>query len=298
MSPPIRAYLFAPGGNERLLRKVFTVGADAVVLDLEDSVREGQKTEARKLVAEALRARESDEIPIYVRINPVGGELWQEDVKAVAAPCLRGVRAPKAESSQQLLALDQALSAIETRAGLPVGAIRIVPTIETAAGVLAAGEMARAPRVEAMCFGMADFVRDIGGEVDESGSTTLYAQSHLVLVSRATGLIPPIAPVYMHLDDLDGLRLSSETARRLGFFGRSCIHPKQVSVIQEVFTPSSEAVANAKAIIAGFEGTDANFEGAFVLKDGQFVDEAIVKRARAVVDLSESLEHNTKGKCL
>ena len=291
-----RSYLFAPGDHEQLLQKVFTTGCDAVVLDLEDSVRESEKARARILAAEVLRDREFDGRPIYVRINPVGGSLWLEDIQAITGCGLFGIRLAKAESRGQILALDQALSTMEAGANLPVGAIRLVPTIETAAGLLAAKEMAGAPRVETMCFGMADFLRDIAGEADELGTATLYAQSKLVLVSRAAGLKPPIASAYTRLEDPGGLRATSEAARRLGFFGRSCIHPKQIPVVHEVFTPSAAAVSDAKAIIAAFEAGAAGGIGALAMEGGQFVDQAIVKRAEDVVRLAESLAHIAKGK--
>ncbi len=285
-----RSYLFAPGSNERLLDKVFGAGADAVVLDLEDAVAPSQKLHARRLVSEVLTAHGHQNGPaIYVRINAFASGLWQEDIAAIVRPGLHGIRLAKAESAEEILAVDAALSGAEKESGIVVGVIRIVPTIESAAGVLAAGEIARVSRVEAFAFGNADFLRDIGADPDPSETQTLYARSHLVLVSRAAGLKPPIASVHTQIADLDRLRATTEAARRLGFFGRSCIHPSQIPVIHDVFTPTPAQVAEARAIIDSFEQGAASGSVAFTMENGQFVDRAIVERARAIVGLAESL---------
>ena len=284
-----RSYLFAPGGSERLLSKVFDLGADAVVLDLEDAVAPGEKQQARRLVSEVLMTRQRQAgRGVYVRINSVASGLWLEDIAAIIGPALTGIRLAKAESADEVCAVDEALSTAEAKAGIADGLLRIVPTIESAAGVLAAGEMARAPRVEALAFGNTDFLRDIGAEADPMETQTLCARSQLVLVSRAAGIKPPIASVHTQIKDLEGLRISSEAARRLGFFGRSCIHPAQIPVVNGVFTPTSSQVAEARAIIEAFDRAAATGSAAFALENGQFVDRAVVERARALVKLAES----------
>ena len=128
--------------------------------------------------------------------------------------------------------------------------------------------------------------RDLGADVDEAETQTLSARSHLVLASRAAGIRPPIASVYTRIKDLEGLRATTEASRRLGFFGRSCIHPSQVSIINEVFTPSAEQVAEAREIIAAFEQAMAAGSAAVAMSNGQFVDQPIVERARAIVALA------------
>lgn len=290
MTALARSYLFAPGDNERLLGKVFEAGADAVVLDLEDAVAPERKPQARQLVATLLNQpllNSRGSVPlVYVRINAVTTSFWQEDIAAVVSPALRGIRLAKAESAEEVHAVDAALSKAESMAGIAPGTLTITATIESAAGVMAAGEIARAPRVEAFTFGAADFARDIGADVDEAETQTLYARSHLVLASRAAGIRPPIASVYTRIKDLEGLRATTEASRRLGFFGRSCIHPSQVSIINEVFTPSAEQVAEAREIIAAFEQAMAAGSAAVAMSNGQFVDQPIVERARAIVALA------------
>jgi len=289
--PLCRAHLFAPGSNERLLTKVFGAGADAVVLDLEDAVAPDAKREARRLVSAALAGRAGSRWPrVAVRINGVDTGWWQDDLRAVVGPAVHIVRVPKAESAEQLLAVDALLASLEPGRGMAVGSIGLVATIESAAGAFRAAEMAAVGRLRGFAFGAADFVRDIQADPASADLATLYARQHLVLVSRACGLDAPIASVDTQVKDLVGLRRTTEEARALGFFGRSCIHPSQVPVIQDVFTPSADRVAAARATLAAWDQAIARGSAAFTMPDGQFVDEAIVRRARAVVALADSLE--------
>jgi citrate lyase subunit beta/citryl-CoA lyase len=286
-----RSHLFAPGSNERVLGKVFDAGADAVVLDLEDAVAPDAKAGARRLVEAALATRVNRRTPrVAVRINAVDTTMWRDDLEAVVRPGLHVVRVPKAESADQLRAVDEVLTRLEAERGLPAGAIGLVATIETAAGVMAAAALARAPRIQAFTFGAADFVRDIGADPASADLATLYARQHLVLVSRAARIEPPVAPVYTQVKDLDGLRRTTAEARAIGFFGRSCIHPSQVPVVNEAFTPRPEEIVAARAVLDAWQNALARGVAALTLPDGQFVDEAVARRARAVVALADTLE--------
>jgi citrate lyase subunit beta/citryl-CoA lyase len=286
-----RSHLFAPGSHERVLGKVFDAGADAVVLDLEDAVAPGAKAGARRLVAAALETRAGRRGPqVAVRINGLDTAWWRDDLDAVVRPGLHLVRIPKAESATQIEAVDRALTALEAERGLTEGGIGLVATIETAAGIMAAADLARAPRVVGFTFGAADFVRDIGADPASADLATLYARQHLVLVSRAARLEPPVAPVYTQVKDLDGLRRTTAEARAIGFFGRSCIHPSQVPVVNEAFTPRPEDVEAARTLLQAWTDGLARGVAAFTLDDGQFVDEAVARRARALVALADALQ--------
>ncbi len=277
-----RSYLFAPGNNERLLSKVFAAGADAVVLDLEDAVAEPEKERARELVSWALRELASaHRAPAWVRINPLDGEHWRRDVRAVVRPGLVGLRVAKAESPLDLQLLDEELSQAEERAGMRPGGLRLTCTIESAAGVYRAFELASHPRVSHLAFGAADFVADISADPDYP-QATLWARSQLVVAARAAGIASPIAAVHTALDDEEGLRETTLEARRLGFFGRSAIHPRQLPVLHQVFTPQREEIEGARRIVDAFEASGG---GASVLAGGQFLDAAVVRRARAVLEL-------------
>jgi citrate lyase subunit beta/citryl-CoA lyase len=283
----LRSYLFAPGHDEKLLGKVFAAGADAVVLDLEDAVAPPEKARAREQVRRALEQRRRGSGPeAWVRINGLESREWGEDVEAAVSPALAGVRVPKAESVAALRALDEALARAEAKRGLSTGSVAVACTIESAAGALAARELAGGPRVRHLTFGAADFAADVGADPGPLELETLAVRAHLVTASRAAGIAPPVASVFRRMDDEEGLRRSTEAARRLGFFGRSVIHPRQIAVVHEVFTPRPEEVRRAEEIVKALEKAGG---GAAVAADGQFVDAAVARRARAILELARSL---------
>jgi citrate lyase subunit beta / citryl-CoA lyase len=284
----LRSYLFAPGNREDLLRKVLVSGADAAVLDLEDAVPADQKSQARALVAEALAAPGVAPRPrVFVRINGVATAEWEADLKAVVRPGLAGIRMPKVESASEVHRVDTVLGRLEAERGLGVSTVQLTLAIESAQGVEAAVELARASaRVRNLCFGAADFAADVGADPSEDERETLFARSRLVLASRVARLDPPIAPVHTRIDDDEGLRASCEAARRLGFFGRSCVHPRQVPLVNAAFQPDDAAVARARSIVNAFERASRAGSGATTLR-GEFVDQAVLRRARGVLAIAE-----------
>jgi citrate lyase subunit beta/citryl-CoA lyase len=289
-SRAIRSYLFAPADNQRILDKVFTAGADAVVLDLEDAVAPAAKAAARETLRSNLEGPSTPgRPPIWVRINSVGSGIWRDDLAAVVGPWLSGVRIPKAQDPEAIQRVAEFIALREASARMTPGSVSLTLTIESALGVENCRDLARCERVTNLCFGNIDFLADIGARDAEGGLATLYAHSRVVLASRVAGIDPPIAPVLTRLDNEETLRSTTERFRDLGFFGRSCIHPKQLAVVHDVFTPSPEEVAEAREIIAAYETGLENASGSEVTKSGQFVDIAVVKRARAVIELAETL---------
>ena len=258
-----RSYLFAPGHNEKLLGRVFEAGADAVMLDLEDAVPPHAKAQARGMVADVLADREA-----WVRINPVGTALAAADLEAVAG-LAAGIRIPKVESA------DDVRWVLDRAPDTP-----LICAIETARGLVAALEIASAPGVRHLSLGGIDLRRDLGAT--DGNLQTLYARSHLVVVSRAAGLDPPIDSVYAHLDDEAGLRSQAEFAHSLGFFGKSAIHPRQLPVLHDVFTPSAGELEWAQTVLDAF---DAAAGEAVKLPDGEFVDLPVADRARRLLQL-------------
>ena len=260
-----RSFLFAPGHNAKLLGKVFDAGADAVILDLEDAVPPESKAIARRMVAEVIVDR-----PAWVRVNAAGSDECAADLDATADRAT-GIRIPKVESARD----------VEWVASRCPPTTPLICAIESARGVLAALEIASAPGVRHLSMGGVDLQRDLNdghGNLD-----TLYARSHLVLCSRAVGLDPPIDSVYPNLDDDHGLRQQALFARSLGFFGKSAIHPRQLGVLHEVFTPSSRELEWAHEVIAAFEAAGGN---ALRLPSGEFVDLPVARRARRLLEAS------------
>jgi citrate lyase subunit beta / citryl-CoA lyase len=267
-----RSYLFAPGHNAKLLDRVFTAGADAVMLDLEDAVPQAQKAAARRMVAAALADPPAAAPRAWVRVNAARTDLCAADLAAVAADAF-GVRIPKAESPEDVAWV------AERAPGKP-----IICAIESARGVLAAAEIAAATGVRHLAMGGVDMQRDL--HAGNGNLQTLYVRSHLVVASRAAGIERPIDSVYPRLDDEAGLREQAEFALSLGFFGKSAIHPRQLPILHEVFTPSEEEVAWARDVVEAF---DAAGGAALRLPSGEFVDLPVAQRARRVLELAETL---------
>ncbi len=259
-----RSYLFAPGHNSKLLTKVFDAGADAVMLDLEDAVPPDAKATARAMVAEVLVDH-----PAWVRVNAARTSWCEDDLAAVVGHAY-GIRIPKVESAGDV-------EWVTARApGKPV-----ICAIESAVGVFAAREIAAAPGVRHLAMGGVDLQRDLnttGGNLQ-----TLYARSHLVLASRAAGIEPPIDSVYPQLDDPSGLREQAEFARSLGFFGKSAIHPRQIDILHQVFTPTRGDIEWAETVLTAFDATGGE---AFQLPGGEFVDLPVADRARRILRIA------------
>ncbi len=289
--PPVRSHLYAPGSNVRLLEKVFSTGADAVVLDLEDAVPRAEKIHAREMVAETVRSRADKPGPItFVRINHPSSGLAEDDVCAVVQPGLAGLRVPKVEDAETVRQVAAWVEKTEVANGLPTGSMVLVCTIESAAGLFRAYDIATAhPRVIGLAYGAADFVRDVGVTPGPEGLETLYACSQLVLISRVAGVRPPVDSVYRHLDDPTGLEKTARQAKALGFFGKSVIHPKQVPIVNVVFTPTEEEIARAREIVELAQQAEAQGKGALQNSNGEFIDVAIVRRAESILLLAESL---------
>jgi len=262
-----RSYLFAPGHNDRLLAKVFEAGADAVMLDLEDAVPPEHKHTARMRVAEVLQDH-----PAWVRVNAARTPWSEADLAMVGEQAL-GIRIPKTESAEDVAWV------AERAPGKP-----IICAIESARGVLAAHEIASAPGVRHLAMGGVDMQRDLNA--GNGNLHTLYVRSHLVVASRAAGIARPIDSVYPQLDDEAGLREQARFAHSLGFFGKSAIHPGQLPVLHEVFTPTEDDLAWAREVVAAFEAAGG---GGVRLPSGEFVDLPVAERARRTLDLQDSL---------
>ncbi|HVR33042.1 MAG TPA: CoA ester lyase [Acidimicrobiia bacterium] len=280
--PLLRSFLFAPGSDEQKVKKATRSGADAVVLDLEDSVRPEDKAGARDSVGRRIHALASESsAEIHVRINRAGASYDPDDIAAVVVPGLSALRLPKCESASDVRDVEEMLDALEPGSG----GVRLYPTIESAAGVLAAHDIARSsPRVAALVFGAADFGASIG-VMAPPFEATLVARSTLVLASAASRVGPPIDGAYLDLADIDGLRAHSRRVKELGFLGKSAIHPNQLPVIHDVFTPSSDEIERARRIL---DGVSAGATTGVV--DGRFVDPPVIAQARAVLELLRRIE--------
>jgi citrate lyase subunit beta/citryl-CoA lyase len=256
-----RSWLFAPGHDEKLLGKVFDVGADIVLLDLEDAVPPNLKDRARSLVAEAARAR-----PCWVRVNRPRSVECERDLAALAGVAA-GIRLPKVEH------IAEVAWAAERAPGMPFDC-----TIESARGVLAAVEIAQTSACSSLSYGGVDLAVDLG--IRGGDMETMFVRSYLVVACRAAGKPPPSDGVHTLIGDDEGLQLEAQAARRLGFFGKSAIHPRQVPIINAVFAPTQLETEWANQVLAAFKASGG---AATKLPDGEFVDKAVAERARQLL---------------
>jgi citrate lyase subunit beta/citryl-CoA lyase len=281
--------LFTPGHRQDLINKAIRSGADAVIIDLEDAVALEAKPRARALLADL----PASPVPLFVRTNGAEtGMLW-DDVVAAGRAGVAGIVLPKAEDPGLLRQIDGALSSMEIVSGTAPGHTTVIPLIESAAGVRLTYDMAIAsPRIECVMFGggeQGDLVADLGCEWTPDGTGLLHARSQVLLASRAAGIPHPFEAVFMDFRNLDGLRVECELARRLGYVGKVAIHPAQVAVINDVFTPPPEVVEQHRRVLAAFDEAVAA-GSASIAVDGRMVDYAVARVARGVIARAEAAE--------
>lgn len=290
--PLFRTLLFAPGSRPELLAKAQAGDADALIFDLEDSVPVNAKEIARRNIGEVLAVGLAK--PIFLRINnPRAGDAHSDlavleqasDLSRVA-----GVILPKADNGEDVRAVAALLSAIEEKLGTPMGSLAILPLIETCLGLRNTFEIATAsPRVCGMALASAeegDFMVDLGGQWTPRSLALAYPRSKMVVDARAAGLQWMVDGVFMNLHDNGALRTECEIARELGFVGKMAIHPTQVDVMHQVFSPSAEEIDYANGLLAAYEEGEARGVGAVKYR-GMMVDYANVRLARRTLSLAQ-----------
>ncbi|MEM7057973.1 MAG: CoA ester lyase [Pseudomonadota bacterium] len=274
----VRSFLFAPGNHPRKVEKVFSAGADAVILDLEDAVAVAEKSATRAVVVQAMQPARS--CLGYIRINALDTVWAFEDLEAVVTPGVDGIVVPKIESPEALATTEWVITALERKRGLPEGGIDVLPIIETGKGVATVRDIAKAARrTRWLSFGAGDYTADMGLDLTRDEAECAHARAEIAVASRAARLEPPIDTVWTRLDDPEGLAATAQTVKAMGFQGKLCIHPNQIDAVHQVFTPDAETIAQAQRIVDAFDRAEA--EGsASIQVDGLFVDYPIVQRAQ------------------
>jgi len=286
-----RSFLFAPGNVARRVEKALTLEADAVIVDLEDSVATAEKAATRKAVAAALeqprRARG------YVRVNAPATAFCYGDLVQTVHRKVDGVVLPKVESAADLHAIDWLMWNLELECGVEPGAIDLMPQIETAAGVQRIDRILQARslrpykgpwRVKRVAFGAADYAHELGLTVGLEEAELADARARVVLASRAAGLENPIDSPWFHFKDTEAFARALERSRRGGFQGRLCVHPDQIAPVNAAYLPSAEELARAERIVTAFREAESRGEAA-VQVDGQMVDYPVAYRAQSLLDM-------------
>jgi len=272
----VRSALFTPGTEAARLKKAMTSGADVCIFDLEDSVPMARIGEAREIVREALEELAGG-ARIWLRVHPASSQEMAEDLRTMPLSTLEAVVLPKVSDWDDIEACRRAMKQARVPAALPV-----IPIIESAAGVLACAAIAEATGVACLVFGRFDLAADLGIDPDGSSGALAMARAGVLLASTAGRLHPPLDSPWLKIADLDGLRAAAQRARADGFGGMLVIHPSHVTTVNEVFSPTGDEIIWAQGIVASSAEAESGGRGAYT-HNGQMVDEAIVKRARAIL---------------
>ncbi len=283
-----RSMLFAPGNHARKVEKSLTLDADMVILDLEDAVAVSEKSATRPLVVKALQKPRS--CLGYVRVNAFDTPFCYEDLQAVVQRGVDGIILPKVESAAQLQCIDWLMTQLERERGLEPCSVDLLPIIETGKGVSALRPIcAASPRVRRLSFGAGDYSLDMNMRWTLGEREMDHARASIAVESRAAGLEPPVDTVFIHLGEIDALKASTELVRDMGYQGKLCIHPEQVTVVNQVFTPSEDEIAKARRYVKAFEDAEAS-GSASIQVDGYFIDYPIVEKARRVLGVAAEIE--------
>lgn len=281
----LRSLLFVPGNKENMLLRALSTAADALVPDMEDSVPEAEKRNARATIRSFLPRLASTGAAIVPRVNSLATGLTEDDLAAVVGPAIRGVSIGKIQTPSDISEVSKLIARLETRAGLEIGSIQLIPWIETAQAIVHCYEICIASRrIAGVAFGAEDYTHDLGVGRSDDASQLLYARSTLCTAARAAGVAALETPFFRFRDE-EGLREDSLAAKQLGFKGRFAIHPAQIDAINACFSPSAEEIEQARRVVAAFEAAERQGRGSTSL-DGMVIDVPVVKRARALLELA------------
>jgi citrate lyase subunit beta/citryl-CoA lyase len=284
MTRLFRSLLFVPGNNPRFLEKAKTIQADIVCFDLEDSVPDSEKKNARNLIKQALQTRSQYEADVYVRTNsPVSGKI-PDDLEQIVQKGLDGIVIPKVDSAKELNKIKKILSRIEKKRKLKT--IPLIPSIESAQGVVNTFEIASASkRIVAVVFGVFDLLNDMGIEYTKQPEGAKYARAKIPLDARAAGVYT-IDAIWQDLQDKDGLKQDCVIGKNLGYVGKSIIHPDQIPITHEAFAPNKAEIEWAQKVCDTYIKSTKKGKGATVV-DGKMIDEVHYKRAKALLEISK-----------
>ncbi|MFM9940232.1 MAG: HpcH/HpaI aldolase/citrate lyase family protein [Hyphomicrobiaceae bacterium] len=282
-----RSFLFAPGNHPRRVEKAMSLDADATILDLEDACPIAEKVATRAIVVAAYQKPRTG--LGFVRVNAMTTEWGYGDIVAVVQKGVDGIVLPKLESVDEIRAADWVVANLERERGLKVGAIDIVPIIETGKGLANIRAICAAgTRVKRIAFGAGDFTLDMHMTWSRSESELLPYRTECVLASRAANIEPPIDTVWVDLKDAEGFRASTLAIKGLGFQGKMCIYPDQVPMVNEILSPTAAEVAWSRKVVAAFAEAEKAGSASIQL-EGKFIDYPIVYRADRVIAMAERI---------
>ena len=273
-----RTLLYVPGNMPSMLQNIPIFESDGVMIDLEDAVPYSEKDAARILVRNFLENYQEHNKEIFVRINGLQSQWWEEDLKAVLPALPDGIRLPEADSPEIVETLDTMLTEYEEQLKLPIGYFKILPSIETAEGVINCIKTAKSSnRLIGLAFGAEDYTASLEIERTKGGEELFAARTRVVWACKAAG-IQAIDTIFADAADMDALRRETELIKTLGFSGKSLVNPRQIEVVHEVFAPKQEEVDYALQVVEAIQRAREMGTGVIAL-NGRMVDAPVVKRA-------------------
>jgi citrate lyase subunit beta / citryl-CoA lyase len=284
-----RSLIFVPGINAKFLDKAKKLNADIVCFDLEDSVLPHEKVTARMMVADALKQRADYNLTknVYVRINSPESGISNTDLISTIQKGLDGIVVPKVNEENELVGLIEIITQLEQERGIEKGNIKLMPSIETAKGVVNAYSIGGADsRVNALIFGLYDFLHDMHLDyADDDGTGYTYARMKIPIDARAAGIVA-IDAIWQKVADISGLRNDAAIAKRLGYVGKSIIHPTHVEPIHEIFKPSKIEIGWATKVVNALGPAIEKGKGIGAVKlEGKMIDAVHYKQAKAILDI-------------
>ena len=283
-----RTMMFVPASNAGMLREANLYGADSIMFDLEDSISLREKDSARFLVYQAVKTIDYENTEIIVRINALdaGG---RDDIEAMVRAGIDAVRLPKTETAQDVADAEEVIAEVEEKCGRKLGSTKIFAAIEGPLGVLNAYSIATASeRIIGIAIGAEDYVTSMKTRryPEKNSEELFFARSMIVHAARAAG-IAAIDTVFSDVNDMDTLRKETEFIKQLGFDGKSVINPRQIPVINKVFTPQKKEIENAEDVMLAIKEAEANGSGVIAL-NGKMIDKPIVERAQRTLQLAKA----------
>ena len=299
-----RSMLYVPGNMPGMLQNIPVFEADGVMIDLEDAVPLVEKDSARLLTRNFLKSYQERNKEMFVRINALDTPYAADDLREILPARPDGIRLPKADNPEIVERLDTLLTEGEERLGLPIGHFKIIPSIESAQGVLNCVETARASkRLVALAFGAEDYTASMEIDRTKTGEELFSARTQVVWAAKAAG-VQAIDSIFSDINDMEALRAETLLVKRLGFTGKSLVNPRQIEVIHEVFRPTAAEIQNALAVMDAIKRAREMGTGVISLK-GKMVDAPVVTRAARTIregvafgmlefDLSDEVIHGEK----
>ncbi|MDX1533368.1 MAG: CoA ester lyase [Nitrosopumilaceae archaeon] len=285
MSRLFRSLIFVPGNNSRFLEKAKSLESDIVCFDLEDSVPDSEKKNARKLIKDALKHRKEYTPSVFVRTNsPASGKI-PDDLEEIIQKGIDGVVVPKVNNTKELKKIEKIISTLEKKR--KIGKIVLIPSIESSEGVVNCYEIASfSKRISAIVFGVFDLLNDMGIEYTKQPEGAKYARAKISLDASAAG-VAAIDAIWQDIKDEKGLIQDCKIGKELGYSGKSIIHPSQIQITHKIFHPNETEIKWATKVCEAYLASTKKGKGATTV-DGKMIDEVHYKQAKALLELAQT----------